>query len=161
MWHDETDATQLAQRLRVGPRELVEAVGGPWFVVTRDPEREIRSPGTLFVGRAGPSVAILVSDEVDPVVVVAVAEGTWPDPGTLHWEPGRVVATMTVPERTAPAAETDLLLEAMRGAVDAAYAIKAPALVTCRYCGALVAPEHAFGEEACHGCGSAVFGVVY
>ena len=75
MWIDESDTTQLSQRLRVGPRELLEAIGGPWQIVERFPEHEMERPGTLFVGRAGPSVGILVTDDASPGVSVGMAGG--------------------------------------------------------------------------------------
>ena len=53
MWIDESDTTQLSQRLRVGPRELLESIGGPWQVVERFSEHEMERPGTLFVGHVG------------------------------------------------------------------------------------------------------------
>ena len=46
-------------------------------------------------------------------------------------------------------------------AVDDAFAAKRPSLVICRYCGALVAPEHALDDDICHGCGTRFLGVVY
>jgi ribosomal protein L32 len=55
----------------------------------------------------------------------------------------------------------DRFLVELREAVDAAAAAKAPTLVVCRYCGNLVAPEHAIDVSTCHGCGSSVFGIVY
>jgi hypothetical protein len=161
MWIDGSDTTQLAQRLRLGPKELLETLGGPWQVVRRDTGDEILAPGTLFVGRAGPSVAILVSDDPSPLVEVGVARGAWINPGTLAWSLAEPVETLVTPERDAPSLLVDRFLAALGTAVDAAFAAKAPSLVTCRYCGSLVAPEHALREDTCHGCGTSVFGVVY
>lgn len=161
MWIDESDTTQLSQRLRVGPRELLEAIGGPWQVVDRFAEHEMERPGTLFVGRAGPSVGILVTDDVSPEVSVGMAVGEWVGPHPLLWTIAAPVMHLSTPDPGAGAADTDLLLDELREAVDAAARAKAPSLVVCRYCGALVAPEHALGEELCIGCGSSVFGVVY
>lgn len=161
MWSDETDATQLSQRLHVGPRELVEAIGGPWYIVQRSSEGEISAPGTLFVGRAGPAVAILVDDDPVPQVEVGTAEGRWPDPGTLEWS----LSAPTVRLRAVPVHASDgevaAMLESLGQAVDAAFAAKRPTLVVCRYCGDLVAPEHALGDEMCHGCGTRIHGIVY
>lgn len=161
MWVDDSDATQLSQRLHVGPRELVDAVGGPWFVVRRSSEEEIAEPGTLFVGRAGPSVAILVSDDPVPEVAAGQAVGTWPTPATLEWSLGEPAVRLRAVPPQAPDAEVVTFLERLGGAVDDAFAAKRPQLVICRYCGALVAPEHALGDEMCHGCGSRLLGIVY
>jgi hypothetical protein len=161
MWIDESDTTQLSQRLRVGPRELLEAVGGPWQVVERIPEHEMERPGTLFVGRAGPSVGILVADEASPDVTVGMAVGEWSGAHPLRWSITAPIAHLRTPSAGTPDAETDSLLDDLRAAVDAAAAAKAPALVVCRYCGILVGPEFAFGEDVCMGCATTVFGVVY
>jgi hypothetical protein len=161
MWIDESDATQLSQRLHLGPRELVEAIGGPWHIVQRSPEGEIAAPGTLFVGRAGPSVAILVGDDPIPEIVVGTAEGNWPDPGTLEWAMGRPVVRLQSVAPQAPDADVAVFLGRLGEAVDDAFAAKRPSLVICRYCGVLVAPEHALGDEMCHGCGSRMLGIVY
>jgi hypothetical protein len=161
VWSDDSDVTQLAQRLRVGPHELLEALGGPWHVALRADGEEMARPGTLFVGRAGPSVAVVVDDEPIPLVTVGVAVGEWIDPGTIAWSTRPIVGRFRTPEVDAPAAEVDRFVEELGSAVDEAAAAKAPRLVVCRYCGALVAPEHALREECCHGCGSTVFGIVY
>jgi hypothetical protein len=161
MWIDETDTTQLAQRMRVGPLELAEAIGGPWHVVSRIDERESEEPGTLLVGRAGPIVAILVSDDVDPVVTVGHAVGHWPGPGTLQWSITDALASFDTPPAGAPSADVDRLLADLGAAVDAAFDRSRSTLVICRYCGGLVAPEHATGDELCSGCASSVFGIVF
>jgi hypothetical protein len=161
MWIDESDTTQLSQRLRLGPRELLESIGGPWQVSERIPEREMERSGTLFVGRAGPSVAILVTDDPDPDVIVGVAVGEWQGVWPLLWSVTDETGVLTTPRRDAPSAEVDGFLADLRRAVDAAASAKAPTLVVCRYCGALVAPEFAVGEEVCQGCGTSVFGIVY
>ena len=161
MWIDESDTTQLAQRLRVGPRELLEYIGGPWQVVDRTDERAIERPGTLFVGRAGPSVAILLSDAADPTILVGVAVGEWQGVWPLLWTIGEPTVALTTPPRDAESEETDDLLDRLGRAVDAAAAAKRPSLVICRYCGALVAPEHALGDDTCHACGTSVLGVVF
>ncbi len=161
MWIDESDTTQLSQRLRVGPRELLEAIGGPWQIVERFSEHEMERPGTLFVGRAGPSVGILVTDDATPGVSVGMAVGEWAGAHPLLWSIAAPVVHLTTPAPGAAGADTDLLLEDLRAAVDDAARAKAASLVVCRYCGALVAPEYALGEELCMGCGSTVFGVVY
>jgi hypothetical protein len=160
MWIDESDTTQLSQRLRVGPRELLEAVGGPWQVVERIPEHEMERPGTLFVGRAGPSVGILVADETSPDVTVGMAVGEWSGAYPLLWTIAAPIVHLRTPAAGTPDIQTDSLLDDLREAVDAAAAAKAPALVVCRYCGALVGPEFALGDELCMGCGTTVFGVV-
>lgn len=161
MWVDDTDATVLAQRLRVGPRELVRAVGGPWLVVERFPEHEMEQSGTLFVGRAGPSVGILVGAGIDPQVTVAMAVGDWQGGHTLLWTLADPRRHLVVPALDAPARDTDRLLADLAVAVDAAARSKAPTLVVCRYCGGLVAPERAFDEEHCRSCASRLLGVVY
>lgn len=161
MWSDDTDLTQLAQRVRVGPRELIEAIGGPWFVVDRDPADEIARVGTLFVGRAGPSVAVLVGDEPVPDLLVGVAVGEWLDPGTLVWTLVEPMASTAAAPVQATDAEVADLLATLRDAVDAAYEAKRPDLVVCRYCGVLTAREHALGEDVCQGCGTRILGIVY
>lgn len=157
---DDTDTSVLAQQLWVGPRELLESVGGPWYVAFRDAVEERGQQGTLFVGRAGPSVAIFVDDAVPPTVIVGAAKGDWLDPGTLRWSLNDPVTTLPVPGPQAPAS-VDEFLKDLRVAVEAAADAKAPSLVTCRYCGDLVAPEHALGDDSCQSCGSIVFGIVY
>lgn len=161
MWIDDSDTTQLAQRLRVGPRELLEHVGGPWRVVDRTPEREREQPGTLFVGRAGPSVAILVSDASSPEIRVGVAVGEWEGSASLLWSLVAPTGALTTPEPGSASGETDDLLARLRDLVDEAARAKSAALVVCRYCGALVAPEYAVDEELCQACGTAVFGIVF
>ncbi len=155
------DVTQLAQRLRVGPGELTRAIGGPWHVAWRIPEREIERPGTLLVGRAGPSVALLVSDDADPLVTVGHAVGQWHGPATLQWSVDEVTEVLQTPSRDAPSGDVDGFLAALEEAVDAAFAETRSRLVLCRYCGSLVAPEHALSDDTCHGCGSQVHGIVY
>lgn len=160
-WIDDTDLPQLAQRLWVGPRELIDAIGGPWFVVRRWADHEMTLPGTLFVGRAGPSVAVLVSDDPVPAVRVGTAEGSWIDPGTLAWSLTEPMVALVAVGRDATDAQVAVMLDSLRRAVDDAFEAKRPHLVVCRYCGALVAPEHAWGEDVCHGCGSRILGIVY
>jgi hypothetical protein len=158
---DETDATELAQRLRLGPQELLRAIGGPWWIVERAPEAEAERPGTLFVGRAGPSVGVLVGEAEASTVLVGLATGRWDGPTSLVW---RVVDPMTevaAPVRGAASSALDAFVEVLRSAVDEAAEAKSPVLVTCRYCGMLVAPEHAFGDDCCQGCAGSLFGAVY
>lgn len=158
MWVDESDATQLSQRLRLGPRELVVVLGGPWQVAERIPEREAEQPGTLFVGRAGPSVGILVGDDRDPVVTVGRAVGEWVGPTALLWSVDRVEATLVTPESAAPMAEVDAFLARLGAAVDDVATDVRPSLVLCRYCGRVVAPVHAASDDACTACGTALLG---
>jgi hypothetical protein len=54
-----------------------------------------------------------------------------------------------------PATDMDALSEAVREAQNRRRA----SFTYCRYCRRLTAPEH--GGEACHGCSSRYFGVVY
>lgn len=161
VWIDETDTTQLSQRLRVGPRELLLAIGGPWHVAERFPEHESEQPGTLFVGRAGPSAGILVGEGPGVEVTVGKAVGEWQGAHPLLWTVIEPLVRVQLPDRDSPGAETDRLLEDLAEAVAAAVAAKRSALVVCRYCGQLVAPEHALDEDTCHACGSGVFGIVY
>ena len=158
---DETDTSVLAQQLRVGPRELLETIGGPWHVCARDAVDERVVPGTLFVGRAGPSVALLVGIGAEPGVQVGLARGSWLDPATLRWRVVEPSVTLTTPPVDAPSTDVDAFLTALGAAVEAAAEAKAAHLVTCRYCGALVAPEHALGDDTCQDCGTSVFGVLY
>ena len=158
---DETDTSELAQRLRVGPRELLRAIGGPWWIVERAPESEAEQPGTLFVGRAGPSVGVLLAAEGDATLLVGAATGRWDGPAALVWRLSGPLVEVAAPARDTSRAEMDAFIDVLQGAVDDAAAAKAPELVTCRYCGMLVGPEHAFGDECCQGCSSSVLGVVY
>ena len=153
--------TQLAQRLRVGPGELRQGIGGPWAVAQRVPEREMERPGTLFVGRAGPSVGLLVSDDVDPVVTVGRPVGEWYDPATLHWSLDDVVAELRTPHRGAADAAVDAFLVMLRDAVESAFDDARAGLVVCRFCGRLVGPEFALADDCCYACGSDVLGIVY
>lgn len=161
MWVDETDATQLSQRLRLGPRELVTVLGGPWRVAWRIPDREAESPGTLFVGRAGPSVAILVTDAADPVVTIGRAVGEWSGPTTLQWSLDEPHLSLTTPTVDAATPEVDEFLARLGRAVDEVAADTRASLVLCRYCGSLVAAVHAMGDERCARCGTEIFGIVY
>lgn len=161
MWGDETDLTQLAQRLHLGPGELREAIGGPWFIVDRDPADEISRPGTLFIGRAGPSVALLVSDGAVPEVTVGVATGEWATPGQLFWSLVEATSPVRSPAVHASDDEVRAFLDAVGSAVDDAFDARRSHLVICRYCGTLVAPEHALDDQTCQGCGSSVHGIVY
>lgn len=154
------DADQLAQRLRVGPRELTRSIGGPWSVAERVPEREIEWPGTLLVGRAGPSVALLVSDDADPEVRVGQAAGEWLGPGRLQWSLHEVNARLVTPVRGAADEDIDDFLARLGAAVEEAAAVGRPRLTACRYCGRLVGPEFAYDDTACYDCGSRVFGTV-
>lgn len=160
MWIDDTDLTQLAQRLRVGPRELIEAIGGPWRSALRPPDAEDGLPGTLFVGRAGPSTAILLEEAV-PRVIVGRAEGRWHGVTTLQWMLTHPSASIEVPATGAPSAEIDGFVSALGRSVEAAFADARSMLVLCRYCGTLVAPALCVGDELCSACGSRIFGIVY
>ena len=160
MWIDDTDLTQLAQRLRVGPRELIEAIGGPWRSAWRLPEAEDGQPGTLFTGRAGPSVAILVEDAA-PRVIVGRAEGRWHGITTLQWVLTHACAEIEVPTVDASSAQVDEFVSTLGRAVEEAFADARPTLVLCRYCGSLMAPALCVGEELCSSCGSRIFGIVY
>jgi hypothetical protein len=106
-------------------------------------------------------VGILVTDDPSPEVSVGMAVGEWAGVHPLLWTIAPPVVHLRTPEPRAAAADTDRLLEDLRAAVDEAAQAKAPSLVVCRYCGALVAPEHSLGDELCMACGTAVFGVVY
>ena len=136
----------------------MRSIGGPWAVARRIAEREIERPGTLLLGRAGPSVALLVGDEVDPDVVVGRPVGTWPDPATLEWSVVDVEASLRVPHRDAPSAYVDDFLASLGDAVEAVFERVRPSLVICRYCGRIVASELALDDSACYACGAHAFG---
>jgi hypothetical protein len=154
VWIDASDVTQLAQRLRVGPRELLETLGGPWHVALRADGEEIARPGTLYLGRAGPSVGLLLGDDATPVVTVGVPTGEWTGPDTVAWSVRSVVGTVRVPAPDAASSTIDDFLDRLGAAVDEAAETRAGALVLCRYCGRLVAPEYASGDECCTDCGA-------
>ena len=150
------DEVALARALGCEASDLLRAVGGPWQRVRLGDE-----PGPTriaFVGRAGPSVMIVVDLAGGGVEVGAVA-GEWIDPGTLRHRMQAPIASVWWPPDDP--AEMGVWLDALGRAVDAAFAAKAPALRICRYCGGVFAPEHLLREDECHGCGSLVDGVVY
>ena len=72
-WIDGTDLTQLAQRLRVGPRELIEAIGGPWRSAWRLPDAEDGMPGTLFVTKRTTTIASIIK----PIMPVDITSLPW------------------------------------------------------------------------------------
>ena len=156
---DSSDTSLLAERLRVGPIEMLKALGGPWYVADRGPLADRDVPGTLFVGRAGPSVAVLVEGSPSTAVRVGGAVGSWPEPGSLEWAPGAHVRTITRPGPEAPVDHVDEFLAEMGAAVDEAAREMAPRLVTCRYCGMVVAAAFSVGAETCEDCGARLFGV--
>lgn len=118
-------------------------------------------PGTLLVGRAGPSVALLVSDDVDPVVVVGRAVGQWAGPGSLQWSVSDAHATLSTPARSTVGSDVDAFVEGLGDAVESVFQAARGRLVVCRYCGRLVGPEFALGDDCCYACGSDVYGIVY
>lgn len=160
-WVDDSDVSQLAQRIRVGPQELVRAIGGPWHVAWRVPEDEVQAPGTLYIGRVGPTVAILLSNDVDPTLRIGAARGQWVGPATLQWRIGSESSSVTTPPAAAEAAAVDSFLAGLRQLVDAAFAASCSTLVLCRYCGVQVGPAHAMGDERCAGCAARLFGITY
>lgn len=160
MWRDETDATQLAQRLRLGPRELIEAIGGPWHVAPRIDERESEAPGTLYVGRAGPSVGVLVAPGVDPEVAVGAVHGQWLGMTSLVWSVVGPVERLMTPARDAESVEVDEFLTDLGAAVEEAFAAARQRLVICRYCGSLVSPSFVAIEQTCMSCAKSIFGLV-
>lgn len=154
MWVDDTDLTQLSQLLRVGPRELIEAIGGPWHASTPVEEDEVAHHGAaLFVGRAGPSVGIMLGSGV---LLVGSVEGSWTDAGELHWRLRGDAVSIAVPGRDA---EVDDFLAAMGSAVEEAFARQQPSLVTCRYCARLLVPARARDDRMCLECAAAIFGL--
>ncbi len=114
----------------------------------------------VFVGRVGPSVGILIDDD-DRLLRVGPSSGQWHGPATLRWAIAGPAEVLAVPGAGADAVEVDALLAGLGEIVDSVAAEQAHRLVTCRYCGSVVAPEHALGDELCQGCGSRVFGIVY
>lgn len=138
---DASDATQLAARLRVGPREFARAAGAPWWVGLLAEEQGI--DGTLFVGRTGPSVGVLVGPEA---VTVGRVEGVGTEPGDAHW------VLLDAEDLALPL--DDASLEALGRLVDAAARAQAPHLVWCRYCGGVYAKVFTSGDEACLDCAS-------
>ena len=160
MWIDDTDLTQLAQWLRVGPRELIEAIGGPWHTTLRAPDQEIGEPGTLLVGRAGPSVALLLA-ETEPRVVVGRAEGHWQGITSLTWALTHPVGAIGIPAPDALTADVDAFVVALGTMVEDAFADARGTLVICRYCGTVVAPALTVGDRLCSSCGSRIFNIAY
>lgn len=158
MWIDETDLTHLAQRLRLGPRELIEAIGGPWRTALQSPEQEVSAPGTLYIGRAGPAVAILVA-EPESTVTVGRTEGHWLGITTLAWALTNPVESLVVPPPDSPPGDVDDFVARLGSVVEQAFADARPNLVLCRYCGVLSAAALCVGDELCSACGSRIFGI--
>lgn len=149
--------------------DVLRALGGPWY---EDSEfaRDLRwrhDTGLLedldlevythqFVGRAGPSVVLRINGQ-SRRLLVGMAVGHWDGPGALVWEAAEPTHPLDMPE----AGECERFLRAVGVAVDEAARAKAPTLVTCRYCGEVIAPEHALNQDTCYGCGSGLHGIVY
>lgn len=150
------DEVALAQALGCAVTDLLPAIGGPWQAVRLGDEH--RATEVAFVGRAGPSVLIVVDLPSGRVEVGAVV-GEWIDPGTLRHRLDAPIASLHRP--AGDPAQMSGWLDELRRTVDAAYETKAPTLRICRYCAGVFAPEHLFGEDECHACGSLVHGVVY
>lgn len=127
---------------------LVQELGGPWQALEQS---STAANAPQFLGRAGPSVLIEFDDEADEIRVRQAA-GEWLDPGTIHW-------SAQEPQSSLPLRA--LALDELARVIDLAAQAKASTLVTCRFCGDLVAPEFAFGYESCSGCASSYFGVLF
>lgn len=92
--------------------------------------------------------------------IVGMAAGRWAGPARLVWEAAPPVRTLDIPVNRGPAESVRFLRQA-GATVDVVALAKAPTLVTCRYCGAVIAPEQALDQVTCYGCGSDVRGIVY
>jgi hypothetical protein len=148
---NEGAASQLADLLECTSDDIITALGGPWLQGQFDGDHHTPD-AHMFVGRAGPSVAILI-EPATRTIHIGKAEGEWSGVADLIWR-------ITEPKSTfplgTPVADTSLVQ-----AVDDAFAAKKPSLHICRSCGRITAPERAFGSETCMGCSSNYFGVLY
>lgn len=154
--HRIPDEVALAHALGCEATDLLRAIGGPWQTARLADEHRLTR--IAFIGRAGPSVMIVVDLSSGAVEVGAVV-GEWIDPGTLRHRMDVPIASLRW--LAADPATMGGWLDALGRAVDAAFEAKAPSLRICRYCGGVFAPEHLLRDDECHGCGSLVHGVVY
>ena len=144
------DNAKFAELLGIPEMVLIEQIGGPWYQLDfRDFEGSITEP--LFIGRAGNS-ALVAIDLGTEQLTVGQAIGTWHGPGTLlfHVEEPKAVVPMI-----------GAWLEQLATTVDAACEAKRDSLTICRFCGEVVGPEMAFGEECCSGCASTYLGIIF
>lgn len=123
-----------------------------------DDDADLEVYAHQFLGRVGPSVVLRINGE-SRRVLVGMATGHWNGPGALVWKAVEPT-TLDLPVN-GEAGELERFLRAVGAAVDEAARAKAPVLVTCRYCGAAIAPEHALNQDTCYGCGSELHGIVY
>jgi len=168
-----SDLAKLALLLRADPLDVLRALGGPWYEDSgfardlpwgHDPGRldddaDLEVYAHQFVGRVGPSVVLRVNG-ASRRVLVGRAAGHWDGPGALVWEAADPATVLEMPVG-GEAEELERFLRTTGAAVDEAARAKAPTLVTCRYCGAVIAPEHALDRDTCYGCGSELHGIVY
>lgn len=163
------DLHRLAAILDMPVRPLRAAVGRHWHAVTEPQQGFNMRQGPLFVGREGPSVAIdpmwIVFCTMDPETMtlptrveltVGVATGTW-NCQQLEWRITDPTAVITLDSGDDP---TEFLAE-LKEAVATAAEAKKPLLRTCTHCGTVMAPEHQFGDDCCHGCATTVHDVVF
>jgi hypothetical protein len=148
---NEVAAHRLAELLGSNTDEVITAIGGPWNEARFDGDHK-RTDAAMFVGRAGPSVAILI-DPAIRAIRIGKAEGEWSGVAELIWRISEPKCTFPL---GTPVADTDLVQ-----AVDDAFAAKRSSLHICRSCGEITAPERAFGSETCMGCSSRYLGVLY
>lgn len=165
------DDVQLARLLGFEEIEFLRVAGGPWYQAQYDGERtghyfghyDAERPGgrggLLFVGRAGPSVALLVEiGTAGKSLTAGPAKGSWQGVYSLSWRVDEPHTVLQVPFDPMSNPE---FVDRLRTAVDRAAAIRTPLLRVCRYCGTLKAPELSFDADTCYGCASAIHGVVY
>ena len=136
---DASDATQLAARLRLGPQEFARAAGAPWWTSLLAEEQGLA--GTLFVGRTGPSVGIVIDERTMHVGRVEGVPDAGGDPRWVLLDAERIELPLD-----------DDSLAALGRLVDAAASAQAPHLVWCRYCGSVLARVFTDGEGACLDC---------
>lgn len=173
MSRSKSDLAKLALLLGADPLDVLGALGGPWYEDSEfarglrwchdpgmlDDDADLKDYTRQFVGRVGPSVVLRINAE-SRRLLAGMAEGHWDGPGTLVWGATQPATTLDIPVG-GEAGELERFLSTVGAAVDEAARAKAPTLVTCRYCGAMIAPEHALERDTCYGCGSEVYGIVY
>lgn len=168
-----SDLAKLALLLGADSLDVLRALGGRWYedsgfardlpwgrdlgMVDGDADLEVYTH--QFLGRVGPSVVLRINGK-SRKVLVGLATGHWDGPGALVWKAAEPTRTLDIPVG-GEAGELERFLRAVGAAVDEAARVKAPTLVTCRYCGAVIAPEHALNQDTCYGCGSELHGIVY
>lgn len=148
---EEVAVLQLADLLGSNSNQMITSLGGPWGQALFADADE-KPNASLFVGRAGSSVGILV-DPAGKTIHVGTAQGEWSGVADLVWR-------ISEPDSTFPL-DTPVTDPDFVQAVDDAFEAKRASLCICRTCGRITPPEWAFGTATCMACSSKYFGVIY